>query len=408
MHFSLHFDWLGLGYWIVGLAALAMLVLLVSGVVIHKRIFREFFTFRPQKQGQRSTLDLHNLTGVVALPFQLMFALTGLVIFAGIYFPVSHTVLQPLAEKHERIEARAKGLPHDPAGVAAPIASVDAMVEEAKRRWAARDMPGEVGYLEVAHVHDTNGYVSIYRAGSDRVTLVGQPVYFDAKSGRVIYEAPPPSAVASISEFLTGLHLQHFRHWLLRWLYAFGGLTGCVCIATGLIFFVGKRKRKHESQGIHSARWVDALVTATVTGTVLATLGILIANRCLPDEMSARDVWERGLFWATYLLAFVHAAVRSAPGERARFAPSWREQCYAISGLAVVAVLLNWITTGDHLGRTIGRAYWPVAGFDLALLCTAAISFAAARRLHRGEQAGDAARSPIEANEAADVEASHA
>ncbi|MET0412273.1 MAG: PepSY-associated TM helix domain-containing protein, partial [Polyangiaceae bacterium] len=195
LHYSLHLHWLSLGYWIVGVAALAMLVLLISGVVIHKKLLREFFTFRPQKKGQRSTLDLHNLTGVVALPFHVMFPLTGLIIFAGIYFPVSETLLQPLAEKHALLDASAKGLPYEPSGVKAPLASVDAMVVEAKRRWAARDMPGEVGFLSLSHVGDRDGYVSIYRAGSDRVTLVGQAVHFEAATGRVIHEEPPPTAV---------------------------------------------------------------------------------------------------------------------------------------------------------------------------------------------------------------------
>ena len=61
-----------------------------------------------------------------------------LVIFAGIYFPVTHTQLAPLHDKHERIEAQETGLPHERAGIAAPLASVDAMVAEAQRRWAAK------------------------------------------------------------------------------------------------------------------------------------------------------------------------------------------------------------------------------------------------------------------------------
>jgi hypothetical protein len=34
--------------------------------------------------------------------------------------------------------------------------------------------------------------------------------------------------------------------------------------------------------------------------------------------------------------------------------PAWREQCRAIAALAVLAVLLNWFTTGDHLLKTVG------------------------------------------------------
>jgi uncharacterized iron-regulated membrane protein len=406
MHYSLHFHWLDLGYWIVGLAALSMLIALVSGVVIHKKIFREFFTFRPEKNKQRSVLDLHNLTGVVALPFHFMFAFTGLVIFAGIYFPLTETVFERLHDQHEQIEAQTKGLAHAPAGARAELASVDAMVAEAKRRWAARGMPGDVGYLEIAHVGDANSYVTIYRAGSDRVALVGQAVYFAGSTGKVVYEEPPPSAVASINEFLTGLHLQHFEHWLLRWLYVTGGLTGAVCIATGLVFFVGKRQRRHAAQGLGGARWVDALALTAITGTLLATLSILVANRVLPGDLADRGAWEERVFFGAWLAAFVHAALRSAPVRLGRLTPAWREQCFAVALLAALAVVLNWITTGDHLVRTIGRSYWPVAGFDLALLATASIALFAAARLKRWSTAGAAAESePLEI--APDAEAAH-
>lgn len=383
MHYGLNLTWKDLGYWIVGFAALVMLAALVSGVVIHRRIFRELFTFRPRKHVQRSTLDLHNLTGVVALPFHFMFALTGLTVFASIYLPVSETLLKPQAMAAAMADAKAKGLPFKPAGVQAPLASVDAMVVEAKRRWAARGMPGEVGYLYLNHVGDRNSYVTLYRAGSDRVTLVGQPIHFEGTSGRVLLEEPPPSAVAGVNDFLTGLHLQHFEHWLLRWFYVFGGLSGCLCIATGFIFFVEKRKRQHAKAGTGGARWADAVAVATVTGMLVATLAILVANRLLPAEMAQRGDWEKASFWGAWVIAAAHALWRSAPVRDARLSPAWAEQCGAIAALAFAAVALNWITTGDHLVKTLGERFWPVAGLDLALLVAGAIAAMAAVALRR-------------------------
>jgi len=394
MHFSLHLEWHELGYWIVGMAALVMLAALVSGLVIHRRIFREFFTFRPKKQAQRSALDLHNLTGVVALPFHFFFALTGLIVFAGIYLPVSETIFKPVAEAHEQAEAAAKGLAFEPAGIAAPLASVDAMVAEAKRRWAARGMSGEVGFLSVTHFGDVNSYVSIYRAGTDRVTLTGQGIHFKCTTGEVILEEPPPSSVEGVTDFMVGLHLQHFKHWMLRWLYVLGGLAGCACIATGFIFFVEKRKRQHAKAGTSGARWADALAVTAVTGMVAATLTMLVSNRLLPAQIVDRGGWEERIFWFAWLAALLHAAWRSSPVLQARIAPAWREQCWGVCALAVSAVVLNWITTGDHLVKTIGAGYWPVAGVDLMLIATAALAVVAARRLARREAAAVVAAEP--------------
>lgn len=404
LHYSLHLNWKNLGYWIVGLAALVMLAALVSGVVMHRKFFREFFTFRPWKRTQRSALDLHNLTGVAGLPFHFFFALTGLIIFAGIYLPVGQTLLKPLHERGEVIEAEETGLPHEPAGIAAPLASVDAMVAEAKRRWAARDMPGEVGYLAITHLGDRNGYVSIYRAGNDQVALVGQGVHFEASSGRVIREDPPPSGVMSVNEFLTGLHLQHFRHWLLRWLYVVGGLLGCACIATGFIFFVEKRKRKHAEAGTPGSRLVDALAVFAVTGMVAAAIAMLVANRLLPAELADKGRWEQNLFWTAWIAAGVHAWLRSGPVAEARINPAWREQCWAIAVLAVAAVVLNALTTGDHLLKTLFTApYWPVAGLDLSLLAAAGLALLAARRLGRRERADSQVRHAVPTLPAAEV-----
>jgi len=390
MHYSLTLDWKNLGIFIVGLSALVMLAALVSGVVMHRKIFREFFTFRPGKARLRSVLDLHNLTGVVALPFHFFFALTGLLIFAATYyFPLGHTQLHQLHDLYAEVEARETGLPHQRAGVPAGLANVDAMVADAQRRWKANDKAGDVGFLVLQHVGDANGYVSVYRAGTDRIALVGDGIHYKASTGELIREDPAATPVGRMAEFLTGLHLQHFRHWLLRWLYVLGGLAGAVCIATGFVFFVEKRKRQHAQMGSQGARIVDALAVTTVTGMVLATLGILAANRLLPEDLPARGDWERYAFWGTWALAFIHAGLRSAPVARGLANPAWREQCWAIAVLAVSVVVLNWATTGDHLLRTLARGYWPVAGVDLFILAGGVIAILAAVRLRRrAQQAG--------------------
>jgi len=113
--------------------------------------------------------------------------------------------------------------------------------------------------------------------------------------------------------------------------------------------------------------------------------------------MGERDVFEAGAFWTAWLLAGVHAALQSRPVQQGRIAPAWRQQCYASATLAIAAVALNWITTGEHLGRSIARGYWPVAGFDLVLLAAAAIALMAARRLRLREKTKQRDNDDIEA-----------
>jgi uncharacterized iron-regulated membrane protein len=388
MHFSLHLEWNEIGYWIVGFSAMAMLVALVSGVVMHRKIFREFFTFRPERNVLRSTLDLHNLTGVVALPFHFLWALSGLIIFAGVYFPVVDKMMHPVVEAHEREEETHTGLAHDPSGKPGGLASVDAMMAEAKARWASRGMPGEVGFLSVRHVGHSNAFVSVYRDSTDRVATA-EGMHFEGSTGRLLYEDPPSGPISTIHAFLVGMHLQQFEHWTLRWLIFAGGLISCVCIATGFIFFVEKRKQAHARQGNVGSRWVDALAVTTVTGMVVATLTMLVANRLLPEGLSQRDLWEKSIFWLAWLATLVHAAWRSSAVLVARRSKAWSEQCWAIAALAIAALLLNAMTTGDHLVRTLSAGYWPVAGVDLMLLASAGVAGLAAHKLSRSVDVRD-------------------
>lgn len=81
---------------------------------------------------------------------------------------------------------------------------------------------------------------------------------------------------------------------------------------------------------------------------------------------------------------------------------------WAVAGLALLAVALNWLTTGQHLVHTLGHGLWAVAGMDLLLLAAAGLAAGMARRLTR--KAARAQAAPVTARRArgADSSTSHA
>ncbi|MCH4248388.1 MAG: PepSY domain-containing protein [Acinetobacter populi] len=88
--YRFHFELYGMdrstARWIVGIATMFMFVAIISGIITHKKIFKDFFTFRPGK-GQRSWLDAHNATAVFALPFHLMITFSGLLLLMYTLMP---------------------------------------------------------------------------------------------------------------------------------------------------------------------------------------------------------------------------------------------------------------------------------------------------------------------------------
>src|SRR5690606_39216626 len=85
-HYTLHAGTIGTA--IVAAVSVAMLVAMLSGIIVHRRIFKDFFTFRPRAKAQRRWLDLHNLLAVLGLPFLLMIVYTGLSIKSQTYLPI--------------------------------------------------------------------------------------------------------------------------------------------------------------------------------------------------------------------------------------------------------------------------------------------------------------------------------
>jgi uncharacterized iron-regulated membrane protein len=395
-HYRLHLTWLDLGYWIVGVAGMAMLLLLVSGVILHRKIFIDFFLFRPKKQLQRASLDLHNLTGVLALPFHFVITLSGLIIFMGIYFPFGNVGAYGWGkEGREQFTQEAYGsYRRAKAGVPGTLASVDAMVVQAERLWPG----GSVSSVRVWHPGDANAHVEVRRSHARDITMHLDQVTFDGTSGAVLarFEGAP---VMKAQRFISGLHFVQFDHWALRWLYFVAGLSGCVLIATGFLFWLESRRAQHARKGLRGVRVVEALTIGSVTGILIATLAFFIANRLLPldavfagQERAALEMW---VFYLVWVASFVHAAVRPAVPATQPALRAWREQCAAIGVMAVAAVALNGVTTGDHLFKTLAEGYWPVAGMDLMLLAAGALAALCWRRL--GRAAPRAARRPAQA-----------
>ena len=392
-HYSFHIKWMDIGAWLLAVVGIGMLVLLVSGVIIHKKIFTDLFTFRPDKSRHRATLDVHNICGVLILPFHFLITLSGLIIFIMIYFKPALPLLFGSEASKATQEAFGQ-VSRPPLKVPGRLAEIDPMVAEAKERWGG----GNVRNLSIANPHDQNAVVQVLRHPDDRVTYSTMTVAFDGVTGAVLGEQKL-TPVIGVQRFFSGLHMIPFSHWGIRWLYFLMGLGGCVLIASGLLLWVDKRQLRHLKEGRNGYRIVNALACAGTMGVVVSTLAMLVANRILP-AMDGRATIEAGVYFVVWIFSLLHAAWRSRVTPLTRDA--WFEQGYMTAVLAISAVLLNALTTGDHTLGSIVTGRWAIAGTDAVLLFTALLALCVVRRYSRA--ATSRAMRPTDAAGAAVVE----
>ena len=375
------------GYWLVGWASMCMLVALVTGVVVHKRIFKDFFTFRPGK-GQRSWLDAHNATAVLALPFLFMIVYTGLTFFYTSYmpWPLQAVYGQDGYQRYQLELDGKQGAARQPRG-GAPAAMYDLALlvpqaESLMARPARRvlvEQPGRAGM--VVRVF---GPADDHRAETIANTL--SSVAFDGVTGAVIEVKAPkvdqPTTSADVHEVLKALHLVRFGGWSMKWLYFISGLLGTAMMATGTILFCVKRRKKSEQEfgrataGVY--RVIEALNVAAIAGIALACIGYFYVNRLLPVEWNDRALWEIRAFLWLWLATLLHALVRP-------FMRAWVEQLAAGAVLCLLLPLLNYLTTGQHLFAYATAGDWQRAGVELVALGFGALLAVMALRVRRKE-----------------------
>jgi uncharacterized iron-regulated membrane protein len=378
LHYDLHYMPAKWARWIIGFCAMFMLVAIISGVITHKRIFKDFFTFRPKK-GQRSWLDAHNAVAVLALPYHLMITYSGLVTLMFMYMPYGAQVAYKGGEKAFFAESVPQAEVKKPASQPAPLVALEPLMAQAGQHWKG----GKIGRLIINNPGDTNASVQITREQEKRLSHSRQSMQFDGVSGALIATAgDEESAAAETRGVLYGLHVAEFAHPLLRTLFFLCGLAGCAMVATGALLWAVKKRQGYAKEIAkggrvgYGVRLVDGLNIGAIAGLPIALASYLWANRLLEVGMEKRTEVEIRCFFIAWGIAAVIAHIR--PNRR-----MWQCQLLAGGALFILIPVLNVFTTNSHLGVTLlqGKGPFAVAGFDLFALGFGLLLMYAAKRL---------------------------
>lgn len=371
-HFDLHYMPVYLARQLVSIAAMFMLIAILSGVVTHKKIFVDFFLLRFGK-GQRSWLDAHNVTAVFALPFYLMITYTGLVTLATTSMPWgiaanyedSRTFFEAAFPERDNAER---------SGVSAPLAPLAPMMAAASQQWGG----GGVGSVRIAYPGDRNATVAITRAVSSQIGSRAPVVVFDGVTGRALDAPAAGGGAMATQSVMIGLHAGRFSEWGLRWLYFISGVGGTIMVGSGLILWTVKRRaRLPDPDRPHFGfRLVERLNVATIAGLPAGIAVYFLANRLLPLKLADRADWEVHALFIAWGAMLVWAMAR--PARRA-----WIEGLTAAAALFALVPLVNAMMVPRNLVIGLFTGDWLFVAFDLTMLALAAGLGWAAYRMGR-------------------------
>ncbi len=399
--YRFHFELYGMprmwSRWIVGIATLLMFVAIISGVITHKKIFKDFFTFRSGK-GQRSWLDAHNATAVLALPFHIMITFSGLLLLLFTIMPWGvERVYEGRGEflqdqNRALVQENKESKPSDAASNRNQPANAErAQGAERGEKRRGRDkkeaQPAELtnvapilAYAQQEWKNNPIGTISIIAPNTNQAkielrALHGESVtyrnvyaslQFDGVTGKNITDDSSslknPNIPMGIYNIFTTLHEARGVDIALRWLLFLSGIVGTVMVATGLILWCVKRAPQQQKQGYKSFgyRLVEVTNIAAIIGLPIACAAYFYANRFIPADIDMRLNWEIRTFFVVWLLTLIYPIFRSSR-------QAWLELLALATVLFALLPVLNFMTGGQALWNSIAYGQWVIASFDLAM-----------------------------------------
>jgi len=358
------------GRWMVGVCAMIMFISLLTGIVTHRNILRNLFTFRPGT-GPRPWREAHTMAGVLALPYHLMITYTGLVTLMLMYMPAAVDAQYRFDPGGFLMEILPSPGPSAATGRRANLAPIAPMLSEAARRWDGA-LPTSIS---IEHPNDAGARIHMRRSADGRISTNAQVLTFDGSSGEVVWSTPEELPALQAYGVLKGLHSAHFSPTALRWLFAFCAMLGAALTASGLILWTVKRlpgAGDSQVRGI-GLRVLQVLSRGTIAGIWWAIAGYFLANRLLPVDLAQRSTWEVRCFFIFWALSFGVSALQRGRG-------AWSTQLIVAALLFALLPVVNALTTSTHLANSLAQGLWIYAGFDLTMLGLAAMfAFGASR-----------------------------
>jgi uncharacterized iron-regulated membrane protein len=293
------------GMYVAGALGVALLLAIVTGVLIHlKDLVRQFHQFRPGKTVRVVWSDIHKVLGVMGLPFQIMYALTGsLLCFVSVALALF--VGPVFAGDSAAANASLWGqLPktRDGNGLGTPGARLDLDALLAKARGAVPGFEPQHIRLEGINAPATTATFWGERAGR----LFGRgDVVLRASDGGLLAETASafPTPGAATMRWVTGLHYTWFGGLAAKIIYALLAAATCLTILTGNWIWLARREARANAVG---NRLLAKLTIGIGGGVLLATAALFWANRLAPPAVRvACEVWVFFGVWAACALLFL-------------------------------------------------------------------------------------------------------
>ncbi|NIJ45614.1 putative iron-regulated membrane protein [Wenyingzhuangia heitensis] len=237
-----------IGYYLAGFTAFFFLFAIITGVLVHwKKIVSNFYVFRPMAKLKALWTDAHTALGMIGLPFQFVYAVTGAFFMIKAVLIAPNIMVLYNGDKQQLF----KDLGYTPTDYQLDqqklnkTINYNAYLKEVTANWPNF----KVTKVLIQNYGDTNEHLTF--EGHDNLKLkfngFGKRTY-KVDTHKIIAQKQPTqttSYVESVKNILFRIHYGDYGGYLLKIISFLLGLTSCFVIISGVMIWLVARDKKN-------------------------------------------------------------------------------------------------------------------------------------------------------------------
>lgn len=370
------------GLLLTGILGLAMLVAAISGLLIHRHLFKDIFTLRRKASPVLIDRDRHSVAGTWSLPFAFILAFTGsfFSFFGTIGVPI--VAMAAFGGDQQALSETVFGNPGKPDPRPLATGSLDRIAADAVARTG--DVPT---FVSIEHFGRADAAVTTFhspRAGD----IAPVALVYSGATGAFEREKPSigtkPSIGGTLAAIMGPLHFGNFAGVLSKAVWFGLGFAMCYVTLTGLRLWLARRR-----EGARTLDWLERTVTVVGFGLPLALLGAAVGFLFAMPHGTA-VFWTPASFLAVAGAAIVAGFVLPTNALLARAFQG------AIAALLVALPLIRLLIGGPDWASAMATDQPALVAVDLAMLIGGAWTFWRLTAIRRSHRADDAMLQPAE------------
>ncbi|WP_052481078.1 PepSY-associated TM helix domain-containing protein [Gilvimarinus agarilyticus] len=371
------------GLVLTGLLGLTLFASVITGVVIHRKILRELFSFRPLRSLRLLFTDTHKVLGVWGLLFH------GTIGFTGAFLGLVLVLLVPAAafvsfsgDQEKLVETFLPEIEPAITGVAAEPNPGNILSE------FRRNNPDVL--LIDANIHgwgDESAIMAITTLGGDTLAasetfevsaVTGEPLQSYSTFGK------HDSVTGVILDAMYPLHFGNFGGVFVKVIWSLLGVGTALLAVTGMMIWIERRAYGPEGN-LSKATYlrISRFTVGSCMGLVVASLSLFYAQLLLRVEAAEFSYWLGVVFFSSWVVVLAY-------GLAANNSYLTIKRLFLLCGLLAVGVpVVNALVTGDALPVTLFNGKSITAAVDLTLLLCGVFCVWASLKLPGARPAGD-------------------